>query len=169
MPALGAQPRLDGASPQELQQQAQELWTNGPKLSPFQAVRWQDATPQVQVNNAWYELVSLNDIPAADIVTFCKQVQPDDFQKRFDEDLPAVLTLMGHDPGTSVTLVVKDPQSGKEQTLEKVEMTKENRRAILLAQTAFRRLNPRMSRGTAIQSFHRSRPSDGKINCRRCG
>jgi hypothetical protein len=128
-----AQPRLDGVSPQDLQAQAQELWTNGPKLSPFQAIRWQDATPQVQVNNAWYELVSLNDIPTGDIMTFCKQVQPDDFQKRFDEDLPAVLTLMGHDPGTSVTLVVKDLQTGQEQTLEKVEMTKENRRAILLA------------------------------------
>ncbi len=99
-------------------------------MSPFTGVRWQEATPQVQVNGVWYELVALNDLPAEQIVGFCQQVAPEDWQRRFQEDLPAVLMLMGHDPGQTAKLDLKDLQTGKEQVMEKVAMTEKNRSEI---------------------------------------
>jgi len=41
-----------------------------PKLAPFSAVQWEGWTPSVQVDSRWYELVSLNDVPASEIVAF---------------------------------------------------------------------------------------------------
>ena len=105
-------------------------WQSGAKLSPFEAIRWQDTTPQVQVKDIWYELVSLDDIPSEKIVSFCQSIDKKDWQKRFDEDLPAVLFRMGHESGDNVKLVVKDLKSGEVQTLDHVAMTSANRWAI---------------------------------------
>ncbi|HEX3357704.1 MAG TPA: hypothetical protein VHS31_12105 [Tepidisphaeraceae bacterium] len=110
--SAAGQPRLDGQIDQTTRENAAQLWRQGPKLSPFSAVRWQETTPQVQVNGTWYELIALNDLPVAQIVNFCQQIDSKDWQKRFQEDLPAVLMLMGTDPGTSVNLALKDLQSG---------------------------------------------------------
>src|SRR5205823_5137713 len=37
------------------------LWQTAPRTSPFQAVKWDNLVPQVQVKGTWYELVALND------------------------------------------------------------------------------------------------------------
>jgi len=115
---------------------ATRLWRDGPKVAPFQAVRWSGQTPQLQVNGAWYELLALNDLPADQIVSFAQTVDTKDWKKRFEEDLPAVLILMEHEPGSTVKLKLKDLATGNEQTLEKVPMTEENRRLIQKARLA---------------------------------
>jgi len=109
-------------------------WLDAPHISPFEGVRWRAEIPEVKVKGQWFELVSLNDLSAAQIVAGCKDADLDRWQKRFAEDLVAVLRKMGHDPGTSVTLTLKDLQSGDVQTLQNVEMTEENRRAIMEGQ-----------------------------------
>src|SRR5437763_16490276 len=86
----------------DLRDRPDDLWRAGPFISPFQSVRWNDATPQVQVDGIWYELISLNDLPADQIVTWCAELDAKDWQKRFEEDLPEVRVRKGHDPGTSV-------------------------------------------------------------------
>ncbi|MCA9006187.1 MAG: hypothetical protein KDA70_13025 [Planctomycetaceae bacterium] len=98
--------------------------------SPFAAVRWQAAQPEVKLGNEWYQLVSLNGIAASEIVEFSKQTYDAKWQKRFEEDLVELLTRMGHPPADSVTLEVQSLDSTEKKTLKEVPMTYENRRAI---------------------------------------
>ncbi|MGD9636133.1 MAG: serine hydrolase domain-containing protein [Pirellulales bacterium] len=101
------------------------------KKSPFAAVRWNDFQPEVRVDGEWFQLLALDDIPAAEIVAFSRKTYDDKWQKRFEEDLVELLTRMDHPPGDKVTLVVQTvtspPQS---RTLKNVPLTEENRRAI---------------------------------------
>lgn len=101
-----------------------------PKLSPFQAVRWQESQPEVQVGDQWFRLMALDGIPAVDIVEFSKKEYGDLWRKRFEEDLVELLTRMGHPPEKSVTLVVRSLTTSETSTLEDVSMTRANRRAI---------------------------------------
>jgi CubicO group peptidase (beta-lactamase class C family) len=104
-----------------------------PKVSPFAAVRWHESRPQVQVGDEWFQLVSLDTIPATEIVAFSQRTYGDKWQKRFEEDLVELLTRMGHAPGETVTLVVQAPTSSETRTLEEVPMTAANRHAIRAA------------------------------------
>jgi CubicO group peptidase (beta-lactamase class C family) len=101
-----------------------------PKKSPFAAVRWQQAQPEVKVGDEWFKLVSLDDLPASEIVAFSQQTYGDLWQKRFEEDLVELLTRMGHPPDDTVTLVVQSLTSSETRTLDDVPMTTANRQAI---------------------------------------
>src|SRR5256885_2095884 len=114
----------------DLRDRPNDLWRAGPFISPFHAVRWNDATPQVQVDGAWYELIAVNDVPADKIVEFSATFGADTAQKHFEEDLIELLTRMDHKPGATATLKLKDLTSGKEQVLKDVPMTLENRQAL---------------------------------------
>ena len=43
-----------------------------PKLSPFTAVKWNDWTPIVQIDEQWYEFVSLNDLGVTRLPLCCR-------------------------------------------------------------------------------------------------
>lgn len=101
-----------------------------PKMSPFAAVRWRESEPEVNVNDQWYKLISLDDLPAAEIVAYCQQTYGNIWRKRFEEDIVEVLTRMGHPPKNNVSLVVQSLTSSQTQTLKDIPMTKENRKAI---------------------------------------
>ena len=101
-----------------------------PEKSPFAAVRWQESQPEVRVGDEWFKLVSLDDLPAAEIVAFSQRTYGNKWQKRFEEDLVELLTRMGHPPQDTVTLVVQSLTSSETRTLEDVPMTRANRRAI---------------------------------------
>ncbi len=100
-----------------------------PRLSPFEAIRWRGLVPEVRVQGVWYELLSLNGISSQEIVAFLKSMGKDEEwqQKRFEEDLVEVLSVMGHDAGKSATLKVRQLDSGQEKVLKDVPMTEENR------------------------------------------
>jgi hypothetical protein len=101
-----------------------------PKKSPFAAVRWQQSHPEVKVGDEWFKLVSLDELPASQIVAFSQRTYGDKWQKRFEEDLVELLSRMGHPPQDTVTLVVQSLTSSETQTLKDVPMTRANRRAI---------------------------------------
>jgi CubicO group peptidase (beta-lactamase class C family) len=101
-----------------------------PEKSPFAAVRWQQSQPEVKVGDEWLKLVSLDGIPASDIVAFSRRTYHGMWRKRFEEDLIAVLTGMGHEPKDTVRLVVMPLGSQETRTLEDVPMTRANRQAI---------------------------------------
>jgi hypothetical protein len=101
-----------------------------PKKSPFAAVRWHESQPEVKVGGEWFKLVSLDELPASEIVAFSQRVYGDLWQKRFEEDLVELLTRMGHPAQDTVTLVVQSLTSPQTRTLEGVAMTEANRRAI---------------------------------------
>lgn len=104
-----------------------------PKASPFSAIRWRDAIAEVQVEETWYELVSLDDHSAGEILKFSRQTFGRSSKKRFEEDLVELLSRMGHAPQSEVKLVLKSLDSGKTTVLDNVAMTAENRNAILAA------------------------------------
>jgi hypothetical protein len=107
-------------------------WNGYPRLSPFTAVRWREQTPEVQVkgDQKWYELIAIDDIPANDIVAASRALGPTMTEKHFEEDLIELLTGMGHKPGTTADLKLKDLSSGQEQVMKDVPMTLENRQAL---------------------------------------
>jgi CubicO group peptidase (beta-lactamase class C family) len=74
--------------------------------------------------------VSLDGLPAAEIVSFSEQTYRDLWQRRFEEDLVEVLTRMGHPPRDTVTLVVQSLTSSETRNLEDIPMTSANRQAI---------------------------------------
>ena len=96
--------------------------------SPFQAVRWNNDTPEVQVNDTWYQLLKFNDIPAEQIVAAAQSADPK-WQRRFEEDFVALLAYMGHEPAATATLELKNLQTQKNETLNDIPLTTENRRA----------------------------------------
>ena len=100
-----------------------------PTKSPFNAVRWQDSQPEVRFDDEWFKLVSLNEIPAPEIVTFSQQTFEDQWQQRFEEDLVELLPHMKHPPADTVTLVVQSLTTSETSVREDVPMTEENRAA----------------------------------------
>jgi hypothetical protein len=110
-------------------------WQGFPQLSPFQAVQWDGQTPHVKVGGKWYELVSMNGLPTLQIVSACQSLDPQLWQKRFEEDLIEVLTRSGHAPAATATLEVKDLDTGRIEMLREVPMTYENRQALWQAGT----------------------------------
>lgn len=110
-----------------------------PTPAPFIAVRWKDATPEVKVKDAWYELLAINEVSAKDLVTFCKEKEKKLWKKRFEEDLWEMMDRMGHKPGDKVTLKLRDLANDKELVLKDVAMTEKNREAIREARTKEKR------------------------------
>lgn len=104
-----------------------------PKKAPFSAVRWKNSQPEVQVDDQWYKLVSLENLPISEILSFSKATFEDKWQKRFEEDLVELLSRMGYPPQDTVTMVVQSLSSSDTRVLEDVPMTEENRRAIYSA------------------------------------
>ena len=112
---------------------AERAATEYPKKSPFAAVRWQDDQPEVKLDDEWFKLVSLNELPVADIVSFSQQTYENQWQQRFEEDLVEVLTRMEHPPADTVKLVVQSMRTSETSVREDVPMTEENRSAIYAA------------------------------------
>ena len=104
-----------------------------PKRSPFAAVRWQGSQPEVRLDEEWFKLVSLNELPTSEIVAFSQHTYGSKWRKRFEEDLVELLTSMGHPPQDKVRLVVQSLTSSETWIREDVPMTEENRRAISAA------------------------------------
>jgi hypothetical protein len=113
-----------------------------PKKSPFAAIRWQETQPEVKVGDDWFKLVSLDDLPATEIIAFSQRTYGNRWQMRFEEDLVELLTRMGHAPGDTVRLVVSPINSSMTQVLENVPMTEANRRAIKRAAQARENVAP---------------------------
>jgi CubicO group peptidase (beta-lactamase class C family) len=101
-----------------------------PEKSPFAAVRWQQSQPEVRIGDEWFKLVSLDELPASEIVAFSRLTYGNLWRKRFEEDLVELLTRMGHAPKDTVRLVVMPLGSQETRTLEDVPMTRANRKAI---------------------------------------
>lgn len=104
--------------------------------SPFEAVRWQDYRPEVMLDDEWYRLESLDELPADEIVAFSRRTYRNRWRKRFEEDLVELLTGMKHPPGDTVDLVVESLTSTETVAMNDVPMTSANRNAIRNAAAA---------------------------------
>ncbi|WP_316843454.1 hypothetical protein [Pedobacter psychrodurus] len=86
------------------------------KASPFTAVKWDDEKPIVQFNDEWFALEKLDKYSTKEILDFCKQNFGDKWQKRFSEDLVAVLKQMGASPEETVKLILSKETKTKTVT-----------------------------------------------------
>lgn len=100
------------------------------KESPFSAVRWKKAQPEVEVDGAWYKLVSIDGVAAEGIVAFSQKTYDARWRKRFEEDLVEVLTRMGRPPGETARLEVQPVGTEETKVMEGVPLTPANRKAI---------------------------------------
>lgn len=111
------------------------------KTVEYPSVRW---GPEVRIDGHWYGLRSIDSLPVEKILAAAKDRDADRWQRRFEEDLVQVLSEMGHKPGKSVKLVVRDLHTGKEVTFDKVPMTTENREAIRAFRERTAERNPKV-------------------------
>ncbi|MCA8999914.1 MAG: hypothetical protein KDA80_23160 [Planctomycetaceae bacterium] len=115
------------------QQDSLERRRDYPLLSPFEAVRWPNSHPEVQVNGEWFRLISVNGLSTHEILEFSRHTYGPLWQKRFEEDLVELLSRMGHPPGDSqylATLEVESLTTMERKVLKDVPMTAEKRFAI---------------------------------------
>ena len=103
-----------------------------PNLAPYSAIRWNASeTPEARIGGTWQILLSIDDLSIGEIVAFAQQRYGGLWQKRIDEDLVQVLSEIGHPPGETVRLTVRDTETGAETLLDPVPLTAENRRAVM--------------------------------------
>jgi hypothetical protein len=95
------------------------------KVAPFTDVRWEEDRPIVRVGDEWLPLVSLDGIPMDRIMKFARETFGDLAHKRFAEDLPELLSKMGHDPQWDVILEWQT-NDARAKSMQ-VRMTKRNR------------------------------------------
>ena len=100
------------------------------KGSPFDAVRWNEQQPQVQVAGKWYVPESIEGVAVSEILTYCQKRWPRGLRKRFNEDLVEAMQGMGHQLPTVVTLVLVEVGSKKRVELKGIAVTAEKRAAI---------------------------------------
>lgn len=96
------------------------------KTAPFGAVKSANGKTLVYVQGEWYTPVSINKIPAKDILEYCKREYEDKWLKRFSEDLVEVMEQMGKPLPQTVSVTLS---ANGQQVTKTLAMTKENRRA----------------------------------------
>ncbi len=130
------------------------------KLSPFEAVRWASARPEVQVRSTWHGLAAIDGVSIDAILAFAKGAWPDKWVKRFEEDLVELMTRMGHAPGTAASLGLVDLASGTETTISEIPWTEANRWRIWMAAKESDRPNALNSvKVERVMRDHATRPS----------
>lgn len=103
---------------------AQDKFNRAP---PFQGVRW---VPEVRIDGRWYQLRAIDGVSTQEVIDFIARQEGDRWPRRFAEDLVEMLAKAGHPPGETVTLSVRDVETGADKTLDRVPLTKANRDAI---------------------------------------
>ncbi|MCH2183691.1 MAG: S41 family peptidase [Mariniblastus sp.] len=98
--------------------------------SPFEKLRWVDDAPEVFIQAEWYEPIRIEGVDVEKILTFCQSQWPGLMKKRFGEDLPQALKLMGHPLPDKVDLTLIRLSDGQPVELTDIPMSRNNRRAI---------------------------------------
>ena len=98
------------------------------KVAPFTGVRWENDRPIVCVSDRWLPLASINGLPMNRIMEFAGKEFGTLARKRFAEDLPELLSKMGHPPDWEVTLGL-EMEKGQIEFL-RVKMIEHNRQLV---------------------------------------
>ena len=112
----------------------QEVSADGPGISPFRGMRIAPGGIEVQVDDdRWYALESIEKFGTEELLADSQRMCGDQWWKRLTEDLPAVLAAMGHAPGRTVDLQLRDSKTGEVTRLTGVRMTRANRQRLAAA------------------------------------
>jgi hypothetical protein len=107
------------------------------QISPFTRVRFEGNKVLATYSSTEYELAAINDVPASEMLDFCRRQYNRLWPKRFAEGSVAVLADMGHPITASqtVSLTLININTGEKKTIEHAPLTGENRQAIHMALT----------------------------------
>ena len=100
------------------------------KSSPFEQLRWVDDAPEVLVQSEWYTPIAIQGVDVKKILDFCQRQWPGRMKKRFGEDIPVALELMGHPLPVKVDLTLVRLSDDQKLELNGIEMSRSNRTAI---------------------------------------
>ncbi|MEL6110200.1 MAG: serine/threonine-protein kinase, partial [Planctomycetota bacterium] len=101
------------------------------EISPFTKVECPTPmTAVVEYDGRSYDLVSVNGHSTKAILTYCRERYDDLWEKRFAEDLVAVLTGLGEEVNGTVKLELREPKTQIVITVEAAEMTRMNRQLV---------------------------------------
>lgn len=107
-----------------------------PKLSPFTDVVVTNDQVLVEFKGEVSEWLAIDDILVTNIVASAKEQFGRRWEKRIVEDIVEVLWGMGHSPGQTVKLRLRDPETGEETVVDSAPLTYENRRIVYAARRA---------------------------------
>lgn len=103
---------------------------HAPTLSPFTAVQFEKQQIIVTYQERNYQWLELDGMKVEDIIAAAKWRHWGRWQKRVSEDLVDVLWGMGHQPGDTVSLLLRDLETSERIFVEQAPMTAENRNAV---------------------------------------
>lgn len=105
------------------------------RTAPFDGIRWSDpgATPSVRVDGTWWKLEAIDGVSTQDLLAASREAFGDRWKKRMEEDIVEVLIAAGSTPGDTVSLTLRDLETGQLVEEEDVPLTAENRREIWIA------------------------------------
>ena len=103
------------------------------KASPFDAIRWSEGQPQVQIGADWYAPVAIDGIPVEKILAAIDRRWRGQRTKRFAEDLVEVMVSLSWKGDLKVDLDLRSLKDASARRLEGVEMTRAKRQALRAA------------------------------------
>lgn len=103
------------------------------RLSPFTEVEVIGDAADVVYQGRRYELVSVEGVPTAKVLAFCRETEPERWEERFATDLVEMMAGMDVKIERTVRLVLRDKATGEVTTAERAPMSFENREATRLA------------------------------------
>lgn len=100
------------------------------RISPFTDVRFENESIIVEFEGVLYEVSSIEGISSRSLIKASKARFGNLWQKRIREDIAEVLVAAGAPETTSVSLELKELNTGEMVSVPNAEMTYENRRKI---------------------------------------
>ena len=101
-----------------------------PKVSPFTQVDFEEDKILVEFDGATYEWLDIDGIPVSKVTAASKRLYRVLWRKRIVEDLVEVLWGMGHKPGETVKLQLRELEQNEEITIAAAPMTHANRQSM---------------------------------------
>lgn len=109
------------------------------RMAAYQDIVWPVGTPEplprILLNGTWYELVSIETIPTAQLIGHARKSFGELWRKRFDEDMVEILRAMGRPSSGTVSLGVRDLVTGEPLTRSS-PMNSDNRALLMRAKNA---------------------------------
>lgn len=120
------------------------------KASPFDAIRWVNDHPEVQVQDRWFRPLKIDGVSVSELLVAADKRWPGQRQKRFAEDLMEIMALLDHSAGHEVSLTLDPLDGGSELHLNAVPNTLGKRQSLRDANRNLSGRNKKLTKAQAL-------------------